>query len=86
MNKRKLLARALSGSKNLRFNDVVLLVEAFGFRASRVKGSHHIFVHPDLPELVNLQEVEGKAKPYQVKQLMDLVERYNLRLRGDKDR
>ncbi|HQY57331.1 MAG: type II toxin-antitoxin system HicA family toxin [Nitrospira sp.] len=86
MNKRKLLAKVLSGSKNLRFNEVILLVEAFGFRASRVKGSHHIFVHPDLSELVNLQEVGGKAKPYQVKQLMDLVERYNLRLQEDEDR
>ena len=86
MNKRKLLAKVLSGSKNLRFNEVILLVEAFGFRASRVKGSHHIFVHPDLSELVNLQEVVGKAKPYQVKQLMELVERYNLALREDEDR
>ncbi|MEK6804847.1 MAG: type II toxin-antitoxin system HicA family toxin [Nitrospirota bacterium] len=86
MNKRKLLARALSGSKNLRFSEVVLLAAAFGFRASRVKGSHHIFVHPNVRELVNLQEVGGKAKPYQVKQLMELVEKYNLALRDDEDR
>jgi len=43
-------------------------------------------VHPDVRELVNLQEVGGKAKPYQVKQLMELVERYNLALREDEDR
>lgn len=86
MNKRKLLAKALRGSKNLRFNEVVLLAEAFGFRASRVRGSHHIFVHPDVQELVNFQEVGDKAKPYQVKQLMELVERYNLAFREDEDR
>ncbi|MCE3223395.1 MAG: hypothetical protein K0S58_1575 [Nitrospira sp.] len=67
MNKRKLLAKALGGSKNPRFSEVVLLAEAFVFRASRVKGSHHIFVHASVRELVNLQEVGGKAKPYQVK-------------------
>ncbi len=44
------------------------------------RGSHHVFVHPILRELVNLQEVSGKAKPYQVRQLLDLVERYNLQL------
>lgn len=34
-------------------------------------------------ELVNLQEVGRKAKPYQVKQLLDLAERYNLSLGGE---
>jgi predicted RNA binding protein YcfA (HicA-like mRNA interferase family) len=56
------------------------LVESFGFKLARVTGSHHIFVHPAVPELVNLQEVGGKCKPYQVKQVLKLVERYNLRL------
>ena len=82
MNKRKILAKALAGSKNIRFNEIVALVEAFGFRLSRTSGSHHIFVHPQVQELVNLQEVGGKAKPYQIRQLLGLVERYNLNL-GD---
>ena len=45
-----------------------------------MNGSHHVFVHPDIPELVNLQDVNGEAKPYQIRQLLRLVERYNLRL------
>jgi hypothetical protein len=61
MNKRKVLARALAGSANIRFGDMTALVEAFGFRLSRVSGSHHIFVHADIPELLNLQESGGKA-------------------------
>jgi len=64
--KRKLLQKALSGSKNLRFSEMITLVEAFGFRLSRVKGSHHIFAHPQVQELINLQSVGGKAKPYQI--------------------
>ncbi len=80
--KQKLLRKVLSGSKNIRFNEIVALVEAFGFRLSRVKGSHHIFVHPQVRELVNLQSVGGKAKPYQIRQFLRLVERYNLTM-GD---
>ena len=80
MIKRKLLAKALAGSKNLRFSDLVALVEAFGFYLSRVNGSHHIFVHAKLQEIVNLQEINGKAKPYQVRQFLRLVEQYDLEL------
>jgi len=81
MGKRKLLRKALSGSKNIRFSEMVGLVEAFGFRVSRVSGSHHIFVHPELPELLNLQNVEGQAKPYQIRQFLRLVERYNMQMK-----
>jgi predicted RNA binding protein YcfA (HicA-like mRNA interferase family) len=42
---------------------MIELVEGFGFRLSRTDGSHHILAHPDIPELVNLQEVKGQAKP-----------------------
>jgi predicted RNA binding protein YcfA (HicA-like mRNA interferase family) len=59
---------------------MVGLAEAFGFHLSRVNGSHHIFVHPDIPELVNLQNVKGQAKPYQIRQFLKLVERYNLQM------
>jgi predicted RNA binding protein YcfA (HicA-like mRNA interferase family) len=80
MKKRKLLEKILSSSTNVKFNDMVTLVESFGFRLSRVSGSHHIFVHPNVRELVNLQNVNGKAKPYQVRQFFQIVERYNLQL------
>lgn len=82
MNKRKLLLKVASGSKNVSFSDMITLVEAFGFHLARVNGSHHIFVHPEVRELVNLQEVNGKAKPYQVRQFLQLVELYDLEL-GD---
>ena len=77
-SKEKLLQKILSGSRNVRFGDMVALVNAFGFRLSRTKGSHHIFTHPGIPELLNLQEVHGQAKPYQIKQFLNLIERYNL--------
>lgn len=82
MNKKKLLEKALRGSRNISFQDMVTLVEAFGFHLSRVNGSHHIFIHPQIREIVNLQDVDGKAKPYQIRQFLKLVELYDLEL-GD---
>jgi len=84
MKKRKLLQKLLSGSKNIRFSEAVLGAEMFGFQLDRIKGSHHIFVHPKIPELVSLQNVKGKAKVYQVKQLLEIIERYNLQMEDDK--
>lgn len=81
MRKRKLLQRILANPHNVAFGDMIGLVEAFDFRLSRVSGSHHIFVHTTVRELVNLQNVSGQAKPYQVRQFLKLVEQYNLELK-----
>ena len=84
MKRRKLLKRLSEGQlKNIVFGDMINMVEGFGFRLDRVSGSHHIFIHPAVQELVNLQEVKGEAKPYQIRQFLRLVERYNLRLEDD---
>lgn len=80
MNKRKLFEKVLASSNNVQFREMITLVEAFGFQLSRIKGSHHIFTHPEIPELLNLQERNGKAKQYQVRQFLQLVEQYNLDL------
>ncbi|HQQ76766.1 MAG TPA: type II toxin-antitoxin system HicA family toxin [Thermoanaerobaculia bacterium] len=83
MNPRKLLQKALASPNNFRFAEARALAEAFGFRLNRVSGSHHIFVHSEVPQLLNLQEVHGQAKPYQIRQLLQLIERNNLKLAGD---
>jgi predicted RNA binding protein YcfA (HicA-like mRNA interferase family) len=85
MKRRRLLKRLSEGQlRNIAFGDIINMVEGFGFRLARVSGSHHIFVHPAIPELVNLQEVKGEAKPYQIRQFLRLIERYNLRLEDEK--
>ena len=83
MNKRKLFKKILSGSHNVRFGDFVTLVEAFGFRLARVSGSHHIFKRDGVLEILNLQEREGKAVPYQVREFLTLIEEYNLSMEDD---
>ena len=80
MKPRKTLERILAGSRNIRFEDMRRLAVAFGFELARINGSHHIFVHPEVNELVNLQNDGGEAKPYQIRQFLKLVESYNLTL------
>lgn len=69
MNRKRLLQRLAQGAlQNVAFRDMAGLVEGFGFKLQRIAGSHHIFVHPSVPEIVNLQDVRGEAKPYQIRQ------------------
>jgi predicted RNA binding protein YcfA (HicA-like mRNA interferase family) len=85
MKPQKLLKKALSGSKNIRFDEFVALIMAFGFTLRRVSGSHHIFKHPEVSDLLSVQpSKDSKAKPYQIHQLIALVEEYNLTL-SDED-
>ncbi|MCD5425519.1 MAG: type II toxin-antitoxin system HicA family toxin [Methanosarcinaceae archaeon] len=83
MKKRKLLQKLLSSSRNIRFSDAVSCADMFGFRLDRINGSHHIFAHPNVSELINLQNMNGKAKPYQVKQLLQIIEQYNLQMESE---
>jgi predicted RNA binding protein YcfA (HicA-like mRNA interferase family) len=85
MNRKQLLRRLVQGHlHNVIFADFCHLVEGFGFRLLRVNGSHHIFGQPACPELVNLQNVGGQAKPYQIRQFLRLVERYNISFEAGK--
>lgn len=84
MNPRKLLLRINQNQANVRFSDLIRLARALGFEHHRTKGSHQMFVHPGINRYLNLQSVGGEAKPYQVAQLLRLVEEYNLKL-GEND-
>jgi predicted RNA binding protein YcfA (HicA-like mRNA interferase family) len=75
---RRVLAKALQAPRSLTFAELCALVESFGFEHSRTKGSHVIYKRAGVAELVNVQNVGGKAKAYQVRQLLDIVERNNL--------
>lgn len=85
MDERKLLLRIARGeTANVSFDDLRRLSEALGFELRRISGSHHVFIHHGIDQLINLQSVRGQAKPYQVRQLTKLIERYDLRLRDRK--
>jgi predicted RNA binding protein YcfA (HicA-like mRNA interferase family) len=79
-----LLRRLAQGElANVRFADAQRLAEALGFELDRVRGSHHIYRHARTGERINLQARGGQAKPYQLRQLLDLVERHGLRVKED---
>ncbi len=84
MNKYKLLRRILNSPENTRFSEFKELVIAFSFYLSRINGSHHIFTNKNIKELINIQNDNGMAKSYQIRQFLKLVERYNLKLEDDK--
>lgn len=83
VKKLKLLRKILNNPKDVSFAHMGKMVESFGFELCRISGSHHIFSHPALSELVNLQNVNGKAKSYQVKQFIALIEKYDLQVEGE---
>jgi len=70
MNKKKLLAKILGGTKNVKFNEVDQLLKAFGFELARINGSHHIYNRDDIPEIINIQNRQGEVTPYQIKQIL----------------
>ncbi|MDE1889804.1 MAG: type II toxin-antitoxin system HicA family toxin [Planctomycetota bacterium] len=75
----KLLLKILSGTSdaNIHFDDLCDLLEIFGFDV-RIRGSHHIFRKNGVIEKINLQREGNKAKPYQVKQVRNVIVKYKL--------
>jgi predicted RNA binding protein YcfA (HicA-like mRNA interferase family) len=65
---------------NVTFSDLTGLLHHLGF-AMRTRGSHHIFTREGIAEILNLQPKGSMAKPYQVKQVRNVIIRY--RLAGD---
>jgi len=79
MGTRKTLQRVLSGTVDaaIRFDDLRQLLLNLGFEM-RVRGSHHIFRKAGIEEKVNLQREGSEAKPYQVRQVRNVLLEYHL--------
>ncbi len=76
----KILDAVLSGRRdqNIRFADLCKLLAALDF-VERIKGSHHIYTHDRVEEIINLQpRADSQAKPYQVKQVRQIITHYKL--------
>lgn len=70
-----LLLSAKDRPQNLRFKELCQLAECYGFTLARQRGSHFIYKVPGYPKVMNFQELpDGKAKPYQVKELLKAIE------------
>ncbi len=70
----KLLENARNSPANVRFTDLCHLAECYGFEYARAEGSHRMYKRPGWPKTMNFQDKGGKAKAYQVRQLLDAID------------
>ncbi|OQW40883.1 MAG: toxin HicA [Proteobacteria bacterium SG_bin4] len=75
----KLRMKILTGNADtdIAFSELRQLLLRLRFN-ERIKGSHHIFTRENIEEIINLQPKDGKAKPYQVKQVRILLMKYRM--------
>ena len=67
------------GDGNVPFIGLCQLLTRLGFD-ERIKGDHHIFTMAGIDEIINLQPMGSKAKPYQIKQVRGLILHYDLKI------
>jgi predicted RNA binding protein YcfA (HicA-like mRNA interferase family) len=80
----KILFKIINGlsDKNIGFDEFLNFLIGLGFEL-RIKGSHHILNKDSIDEIINIQPKNGKAKPYQVKQVGELIVKYGLNSNKD---
>lgn len=63
--------------RNIKFNDIRHLLNFLGFR-ERIRGDHYIYTKEGIDEILNLQPDGSNTKPYQVKQVRNIILKYGL--------
>jgi predicted RNA binding protein YcfA (HicA-like mRNA interferase family) len=80
----KLYDQLVLNRKQLSFAEFQRLIEAFGYRLDRIKGSHHTYRHPGIGQRMQIQPNGKEAKDYQVEQFLAIVRQRGLSLDKDK--
>jgi len=78
MEKKKGLEKLKANPSGIRFKELCQIAESFGFESRKGKGSHRVYFKDGVIELLNFQNESGWAKAYQVRQLIKVIEKYNL--------
>lgn len=75
----KIMEKILRGvsDANIAFEDIRGMLLYMGFD-ERVRGSHHVYRKEGIEEKINIQRAGNKAKPYQVRQVREILLKYNL--------
>lgn len=78
----KLLQSIMSGvqDRNIKFADLQKILDIIGFQC-RVKGDHFIYWKEGVDEIINIQPDGNKAKPYQVKQIRNIILKYQMEVK-----
>ncbi len=75
----KLYERLLANPRaTISFRDFEKLLAAFGFEHVRTTGSHRQYAHPKLNRSFPVQPSGKDAKPYQVREFLELVREHGL--------
>jgi hypothetical protein len=76
----KILAQMLAEPASVRFSDLLKVCEGFFGKPRQATGSHVISKMPWAGDpRINLQNDKGKAKPYQVRQVLLAIDKLNRR-------
>ncbi len=75
----KVMDKVLRGTSdaNIAFDDIRGMLLHLGFE-ERIRGSHHMYRKQGIEEKINIQRSGNKAKPYQVRQVRELLLKYRL--------
>lgn len=75
----KLFMQIMSGTndRNVSFGDLQKALMLLGFTV-RFKGDHFIYFRDGVDEIINIQPDGSKAKPYQVKQVRNIILKYRM--------
>jgi len=71
-------AQIAAEAPSMAFGDVLALLEPLGFRLERLHGDQRIYRHPDVPQPFSLQPEDGKARPDEMRELLGILDRYDL--------
>ena len=63
---------------NIPFSDLQYLITRLGFTEKSVRGDHFTYKMSGVPDKINLQPNGKDAKPYQVRQVRNIVIQYKL--------
>jgi hypothetical protein len=81
----RLLEAARANPAGIRFAEMCALAECFGWTFSRQAGSHRLYKRKGDQALMNFQEDRnGRAKAYQVRQLVAAID--EIGVEGDDDK
>jgi hypothetical protein len=77
-----ILEKVVIGHGRIKFRDLQKLLLGLGFELDRVRGSHHIYVHAQVTRPLSIQPIGNEAKPFQVRQLRDMIAEFDLKLKN----
>jgi len=78
MHKQELLDELKTNPKKIRFARLCRIAEALSFQTRKGTGGHRVYFRDGVQEILNIQNEDGWAKAYPVRQFIKVIEKYRL--------